>query len=122
MSETQLDKASTNGVLKAPLWRLTPDMDVYESDDEFLIQLDVPGASADSVNVQVIGNRVHVRAEQAAPREHMEVARAVFERQLELPGGADANSAAAELKNGVLEIRLSKSASARRVKIAVNSN
>jgi HSP20 family protein len=122
MSETQLDKAQTNGDLKAPLWRLTPDIDVYESDDEFLIQLDVPGASAESVNVQVIGTRVYVRAEQAAPREHMEVARAVFERQLELPRGVDVNSASAQLENGVLEIRLSKSASARRVKIAVNAN
>jgi HSP20 family protein len=122
MSEAQLNKTQTNGVLKAPLWRLAPDIDVYESDDEYLIQLDVPGASAESVNVQVIGTRVHVRAEQAAPRGQMEVARALFERQVELPGGVEANSASAQLEDGVLEIRLAKSASARRIKIAVNAN
>src|SRR5688572_456552 len=137
MSEMQLDKTTTNGVAKAPLapsgvakaplWRFTPEMDLYESGDEYLIQLDVPGASTDSIDVQVVGTRVFIRAEQAAgtaPEANpaAAVALAAFERQLDLPGEVDPNSASAELRNGVLEIRIAKSASSRRVKIKVNAN
>jgi HSP20 family protein len=133
MSEMQLEKTTTNGVAKAPLaskaplWNVTPELDLYESGNEYLIQLDVPGASADSVNVQVVGTRVFIRAEQAAAtaaesNTAAAVALAAFERQLELPGDVDPESASAELRNGVLEIRIAKSASSRRVKIKVNAN
>jgi HSP20 family protein len=130
MSEKQLEQTQTNGVAKAPLShalrRATPELDLYESGDEYLIQLDVPGASAESVNVQVIGTRVCVRAEQVASTpgatNQRDVALATFERQLELPGEVDPNSASAALQNGVLEIRIAKSASFRRVKIGVNAN
>jgi HSP20 family protein len=136
MSEMQLEKTTTNGVAKAPLapngvakaplWRFTPEMDLYESGDEYLIQLDVPGASTDSINVQVVGTRVFIRAEQAAtaaPEANpAATALAAFERQLDLPGEVDPDSASAELRNGVLEIRIAKSSSSRRVKIKVNAN
>lgn len=134
MSEMQLEKTTTNGVAKAPLasngvakaplWRVTPEMDLYESGDEYLIQLDVPGASADSINVQVVGTRVFIRAEQAVAAAEANAAAALtaFERQLDLPADVDADSASAELRHGVLEIRIAKSASSRRVKIKVNAN
>jgi HSP20 family protein len=127
MSETQLEKNQTNGVAKAPLWPVTPELDVYESGSEYLIALDVPGASAESVNVQVVGTRVLIRAEQAATttadgNHHAGIELSVFERQLELPGEVDPDSASAELRHGVLEIRIAKSAASRRVKIPVNAN
>lgn len=136
MSEVQLEKTTSNGVAKAPLpeggaakaplWRVTPELDLYESGDEYLIQLDVPGASADSVDVQVIGTRMLIRAKQAAPGPEATpaavVALATFERQLDLPAEVDPDSASAELRHGVLEIRIAKSASSRRVKIKVNAN
>lgn len=135
MSEMQLEKTTTNGVAKAPLasngvakaplWHVTPEMDLYESGDEYLIQLDVPGASADSLNVQVVGTRVSIRAEQAAgaaTEANRAAALTAFERQLDLPADVDPDSASAELRHGVLEIRIAKSASSRRVKIKVNAN
>jgi HSP20 family protein len=136
MSDMQLEKTTTNGIAKSPtanggakarLWNVTPELDLYESGNEYLIQLDVPGASAESVNVQVVGTRVFIRAEQAAgtapeANSAAAVALAAFERQLELPGEVDPDSASAELRNGVLEIRIAKSASSRRVKIKVNAN
>lgn len=136
MSEMQLEKPTSNGVAKAPLpesgaaraplWKVTPELDLYESGDEYLIQLDVPGASADSIDVQVVGTRMLIRAKQAAPVPEAipaaVVALATFERQLDLPAEVDPDSASAELRHGVLEIRIAKSASSRRVKIKVNAN
>jgi len=130
MSDLSNDTAPSNGKAKAPFLHATPELDVYESGNEYLIVLDVPGASAESVNVQVIGTELFVRAEQSAPARaaangkagHADIALAAFERHLELPGEVDSNSAVAELRDGILEIRIQKSASARRVKIPVSAN
>lgn len=122
MSELANDKAPQNGAPKAAWLHATPELDVYESDGEYLVILDVPGASPDSINVQVVGAELHVRAEQAAAPRHADVARAAFERHFELPSEVDPSSAVAELRDGVLEIRLQKSSAARRVKIPVSAN
>lgn len=131
MSDMQKEQPLTNGAPNAstaqmagkpPLWHATPELDVYESANEYLIVLNVPGASPESVNVQVIGTELHVRAEQAASPRFTDVALAAFERRLELPSEVDADSASAKLRDGVLEIQIQKSAAARRVQIPVNAN
>jgi len=131
MSTIQKDQAPTNGVATADaapspapsaFWQVTPQLDVYESERGYLIQLNVPGAAAESVNVQVLGAELHVRAEQARIDGVKDVALSVFERHLELPSELDASSATAELRDGILQIRIEKSAAARRTRIPVNAN
>lgn len=122
MSDVTNDKALTNGQTKAPFWHASAEVDVYESGSEYLIVLDVPGASPDSVNVEVIGTDLFVRAQQAPSSRHADIALAAFERRLALPSEVDSSSAVAELRDGVLEIRIQKSATARRVKIPVSTN
>lgn len=107
---------------KVPLRQATPELDVYESAGQYRILANVPGASPESVDVQVMGTTVHIRAEQASSTSHADVTRVAFERHLELPTELDANGASAQLRNGVLEIEIQKSAAARRVKIPVNAN
>jgi HSP20 family protein len=109
-------------VPKASFWQATPELDVHESAGQYWILANVPGASPDSVDVQVVGNTVHIRAEQAPSTRHADVALVAFERRLELPSEVDSSSASAQLRNGVLEIEIQKSAAARRVKIPVNAN
>jgi HSP20 family protein len=136
MSDLQNEKAPTDRAPEAsssraaglrpspaqPAWRASPELDLYESANELLVLLNVPGASPESIEVEVIDNQLLVRAEQTASAPFADVARLAFERQLDLPAEVDAASAAAELRDGVLEIRLQKSASARRVKIPVSAN
>ena len=122
MTDVQNPSEQTNGAPKAAVWRATPELDVYESSGELWILLDVPGATAESVNVQVTGTELLVRAEQARSQHRDDATLTVFERRIELPTEVDANSAAAELRDGVLEIKLAKSSAARRVKIPVNTN
>lgn len=132
MSSIQTEQAPTsNGAASAAaaptsatpaFWQVTPELDVYENEGEFLIQLNVPGASPESVNVQVVGAELHVRAEQAPVEGRSDVALSAFERHLELPSELDAGSATAQLRDGILEIRIQKSAAARRVRIPVNAN
>jgi len=131
MSSIQNDRTPSNGAVsngaaleraKSAYWQVTPELDLYESESGYLIQLNVPGASAESVNVQVVGAELHVRAEQAPAGGRADVALSAFERHLELPSELDAASATAQLREGVLEIRIQKSAAARRVRIPVNTN
>lgn len=122
MSELQTRNTSKNGAPAPARWRFAPNVDVYENADQFLIQLDVPGASAESVDVQVIGTTLHVRAEQANVESNPDAPLSIFERELELPAEVEPESAAAQLKDGVLEIRIDKGRAARRVKIPVGSN
>jgi HSP20 family protein len=132
MSTIQQDQAPTNGSTsadaapstpqKSAFWQVAPKLDVYESESGYLIQLDVPGAAAESVNVQVLGAELHVRAEQAPVEGMKDVALAAFERHVELPSELDASSATAELRDGILQIRIEKSSVARRVRIPVNAN
>lgn len=112
----------TNGAPKVPLWRVTPELDLYESDGEYLLQLDVPGASPERLNIQLLGTTLQIRAERAPAADGGDVALLAFERTVELPTEVDTESARAQLKNGILEIRISKSAAARRVQIPITTN
>jgi len=105
-----------------PSWRATPELDLYENERELSVVLNVPGASPESIDVRVVERELYVRAEQAVAAGYPDVARGAYERRVELPTEVDAGSAAAELRDGVLEVRLQKKASARRVKIPVNAN
>lgn len=111
-----------NGASKVPLWRVTPELDLYESDSEYLLQLDVPGASPEGLHIQMLGTSLQIRAERASAAEGGDVALLTFERSVELPAEVDPDSARAQLKNGILEIRISKSSAARRVRIPITSN
>jgi HSP20 family protein len=122
MSNLSNDKAASNGRAKAPFFDAPAELDVYESGTQYLIVLDVPGASPDSVTVEVIRNELSVRAEPAPSPRHGDMVFAAFERRLALPGEVDSSSAVAELRDGVLEIRVDKSATARRVKVPVSTN
>lgn len=121
MSEAQIANTSKNGAPAPAHFRQAPSVNVYESDEQYLVQLDVPGVDAGSIDVQVIGTTLRVRAEQAKTGE-TDSPMVLFERQLELPEEVEPDSASAELKHGVLEVRISKGRSARRVKIPVGSN
>ncbi len=122
MSEVNTALTTKNGAMAPARWRFTPNVDVHESGEQYLIQLDVPGVNAASIDVRVIGTTLHVRAEQTRTDSQPGAAGAAFERQIELPGEVDADSASAKLSNGVLEIRIAKARAARRIKIPVGSN
>jgi HSP20 family molecular chaperone IbpA len=126
MNDTQNLEATSNGAPQAardsrPFY-VTPELDLYESASELLVLLNVPGATPESINVQVVGSELQVQAARAASGQHADIALAHFERRFELPTEVDASSAVAELRDGVLEVRLQKSAAARRVKIPVRAN
>lgn len=105
----------------------TPPTDILESNEEYVLSMDVPGASADSLDVTYENDVLTVRAT-AMPREHegSALAHAEFEfgdyqRAFEIGQRLDAEHIEAGLKDGVLTIRLPKAAPSRR-KVAITTN
>jgi HSP20 family molecular chaperone IbpA len=88
-------------------------VDVLESDDEYRFVVDVPGATADSVDVRVSGRTMAVdaRREKDVPDgfDYRTEERSLFlDLELPLPPDATEEGASASVDSGVLEVRLPK--------------
>jgi len=91
--------------------------DLLESDDAYLLVLDVPGVTEDTLEVTVAGGRLSIEGRRAKPGT--EGYRYVEEQRdpglavdVPIPPDATAEAAAATVDRGVLEVRLPKRAAA----------
>ncbi|HKD10597.1 MAG TPA: Hsp20/alpha crystallin family protein [Thermoanaerobaculia bacterium] len=99
----------------APAWR--PPMSVKEGDRQILIRIDLPGVPRDQVRVTTQGNVLTVSGERAQSDDGelrllwRERPSGPFRRTLWIPGGLGPSEPSAELKAGVLEIRITRETS-----------
>ncbi len=105
------------------------DVDVYENDDHFLIEANLPGVDRDAVDVTLEDGvlKVTVTSESGEQREgrnyHVqERYRGSYSRAFRLPTDVDAQKVGASLADGVLTITLNRSETAKPRKIEVSSN
>jgi HSP20 family molecular chaperone IbpA len=92
-----------------------PPLDVYESKEEVLVVVDVPGVSADALHIEVEGDVLKFEAQGAErPREQRR-----YERTLKIPKGIDAARITAETKNGTVVIHMPKLEQAKPRRILV---
>jgi HSP20 family molecular chaperone IbpA len=114
--------APTNG---HPEHYVSPPVDIYETADGFALVADLPGVSQDSLEVSVTHNVLTIKGH--APRElpgkarYQEFQLASVFRQFKLNNALDTEQVAAELKDGVLRLRIpkAKAAAARQIEIKV---
>jgi HSP20 family protein len=92
-----------------------PDMDVYETDNEVVIEVEIPGIDRKDVKITVEENILKISGEKKVEREqkgknyyYVERSAGKFERAIKLPDYVDAEKIKAEYKNGVLTIRVPK--------------
>jgi HSP20 family molecular chaperone IbpA len=122
-SKTMNDKQIINTEIEAadkllPVQRYTPAVDSYETDQELVLLADLPGVQKDALRIEVVRGILTLEAE---PPVVEGVARNSYYRQFKLSEQIDADAASAELKDGVLTLRLPKSAAAQPKKIAVKT-
>jgi HSP20 family molecular chaperone IbpA len=91
--------------------------DVLESDDAYLLVVDLPGTTAETVDARVEGGRVKIEArrEKDVPAEFQYVSedRTMFlDVELPLPPDVSGTDADGSVDRGVLELRLPKASSA----------
>jgi HSP20 family protein len=101
-------------------------MDAYRSGDEFVVAFDLPGVSADAIELSVERNVLTVKAERR-PAEHQgevqisERPLGVFSRQLFLGDTLDSERIAADYESGVLTLRIPVLAKAKPRRIEISS-
>ncbi|WP_458205574.1 Hsp20/alpha crystallin family protein [Haladaptatus sp. NG-SE-30] len=90
--------------------------DLLESDDEYLLVLDMPGVTEETIDIDVTNGRLQIEArrEKDVPREfdYLSEERSLFlDAELPLPPDATGSGAEATIARGVLEIVLPKQSS-----------
>jgi HSP20 family protein len=113
-------RTSGNG---SPVGGFTPPLDVHETDDEYLVMVDLPGVKSQDVTIElndqvlaISGSRTPVEtgAAQAVERPY-----GSFVRNLTVPKGVDSDKIAADYGDGVLTLHIPKPAEAKPKKIAI---
>jgi HSP20 family protein len=109
-----------------PTW--TPPVDIYETDDELVLQAELPGVSKEDVSIELQQNTLTLRgqrkhaAEVPAERYHrVERAYGTFQRSFVLPMMVEQDKVQATYHDGLLELHLPKSAMAKAKRIAIAS-
>jgi len=97
-----------------------PRIDVRESDNETVIEAELPGMKKEDVDVSISNGTLTVKAERREEKEKnrrgfYSLARSwsVFEKTIPLPDGIDIDHVEASFKRGVLRVILPKTDGAR---------
>ncbi len=116
---TGFDVAS-GGLSGGGFGSFTPSIDVKESEKDFTIRAELPGVEEKDIEVHVTGDAVTLRGEKKEEKEdkgknyyYMERSYGSFNRVIPLGSETDADKAQASFKNGVLNIIIPKSQSAK---------
>ena len=119
------------GALDWPLWgsdKWSPAVDVAENDKEWTVRAELPGIDPKDLDVTVTGNQLVLSGEKRESSErkekdfyHSETRYGSFRRTVPLPEGVDTENVDAEYANGVLTLRLKKTAPAATKRIEVKT-
>jgi HSP20 family molecular chaperone IbpA len=105
---------------------VTPFCDVYENDDEVLVVADMPGVTADALDIKLDKGELSISARrEVSPKDGtflgVEYRDCDYRRRFAVPGGIDAGKISAELKDGVLSLHLPKTEALKPRQIAVHA-
>jgi len=103
-----------------------PMAEVYETDDKFVVRVELPGVNPDDVDISVAGDSLLVKGERkapegVAPEQYHECERCYgkFYRRITLPADAEVNKIEAAYNNGILEVNVTKAKAAKPMKIKI---
>lgn len=103
----------------------TPVLDVRETEDDYVVMVDLPGVKSEDVSIEVneqvltiSGSRVPVETGEA---QLVERPYGSFVRNLTLPKGVDSEQIRADYSDGVLTLHIPKPAEIKPKKIAIGA-
>jgi len=98
----------------------SPAVDIQETDKEYLIKADLPEVKKEDVKVELLDGSLTIEGERKQEKEEkgkrfhkVEREYGKFVRRFGLPNEVDASKVQAEFKDGVLNVHLPKSATAK---------
>jgi HSP20 family protein len=134
---TEMDRLFDSFFRDMPAWGLRtwpaltewqPALDVEETDKEILVRAEIPGVSADDLDLAIQNNTLVISGEKKESQErkeggyvYQERRYGSFCREVALPTAVDEANVKAEYKDGVLHVTLQKSQEALPKKIKVTT-
>ncbi|MGB8621967.1 MAG: Hsp20/alpha crystallin family protein [Paracoccaceae bacterium] len=116
--------------LRAGKWQFSPAMDLVERNGGFEIEAELPGMDLKDIDIKLGDGTITIKGEKSESREekeesyHLSERRfGAFQRTFRVPDGVDTDKIDASYANGVLHVKLPKSAEAKKKekKIAVKA-
>ena len=117
-----------NGRGAAPEAALRPAVDIFETEDGVTLRADMPGVSKDRLNVRVDGanllveGRIGITPQDQMQALYADVRSAVYRRTFMLSNEFEPEKIDANLKDGVLTVRIPKRAELRPRRIEVRTS
>lgn len=104
-----------------------PAVDLYETDNEVVAEVSIPGIDPKKVDVQIENNVLHIRSEEEEITEdknkdyyRKEVRRGMFARSIALPTEVDSDKVSATSEKGILKIIMPKSEKVKAKKVNID--
>jgi len=112
---TQLKTAEPQSLAQAEERpRAAPPVDIFENEEELLLHADMPGVTSEALEISFDRGQLTISARREDTESknplRTEFQAADYYRRFAVPPGVDAENIRAELKNGVLQLHLPKSA------------
>ena len=120
------------GAVRRPFSRepvsFVPPVELKESESEYVMKADLPGMREQDIDLRIddenvltiSGERQGEETKRVRGYEYTERSHGSFSRTVQLPPGIDASKIEADLRSGVLEIHIPKTAAAQGRKIPVS--
>ncbi len=106
-----------------------PPTDIYETKDEFVFKLEVPGLAKDDVKIELNNSTLSITGERKEDKDvnkedyhRMESYSGKFCRSFALPKNIDSKKVSARIKDGILELRVPKAEEAKPKSIPIDFN
>jgi HSP20 family protein len=104
-------------------------LDMYETDDNLVVEASLPGFKPDEVDISVVGNTLTIKGEHEERQEeekegkyHFRERRyGSFQRSVSLPADVNSDRAEASFENGVLKLTLPKQEESKPRRIQVKA-
>lgn len=123
---SELDRLASGLLQSRPGPRVMP-VDLYREADRYILTADLPGVEPESIDIEVDGQLLTIRAQRTAPRIEgvkwlvQERPAGTYLRQFSLGEGVDSANISASYDNGVLSLVIPVSQKAKSRKIQVLS-
>ena len=92
-----------------------PTTDIFETKDDYVFKLEVPGLEKDDINIEFNDNTLTIKGEKKEEKEvkdenyhRVERFSGSFSRRFTIPRETDGNKIKASMKDGILELRIPK--------------
>lgn len=96
---------------------ITPEVDIYENDEEILLYAEMPGVGKEKLSINVDNGKLEIsgirKLENSGAANWAEFGDVEYHRIFSVPQTIDPAKANAELKDGVLRLHLPKSEAAK---------